>query len=36
MVAFIILCVVILMIDEAVKKHGDLKKLIEYLKKVEE
>ncbi len=36
MVEFIILCIGIMVIDEAVKKHGDLKKWVEELKKAEE
>jgi hypothetical protein len=36
MAIFIILCMAIVMADEAAKKHGNLKQFIENLKKVEE
>lgn len=36
MVTFIIICVCVCVIDEAVKKHGDLQALINKWKEVEE
>lgn len=34
--AFIILCVVVIVVDEAKAKHADLKTMRDYLNKVEE
>ena len=36
MVTFIILCIIFFMVDEAIKKHGDVKTLIEKIKNIEE
>jgi len=36
MITFIIVCVVIMVIDEAIKKHGDLETMIQKLKETKE
>ena len=36
MITFIIVCVMIMVIDEAIKKHGDLETMIQKLKETKE